>query len=116
MEINPRHPIVSKLAALVEEDKTAQTTKDVAWSLYDTSLIGSGFMMEDPTSFTQRMIRLMKTGLNLESLELEAEIEIPEEPEESEEEEEEDIDDLDDDDELDDDDFEEDIPEEKEEL
>jgi heat shock protein beta len=87
MEINPRHPIVSKLLASVQEnaEDNAEAT-DLSWLLYDTALLSSGFDMEDPTDFSGRMYRLMKTSLQLDSLDLEAPIEVPEEEEQPEEE------------------------------
>lgn len=88
MEINPRHPIISELNKRVAEDADDEETKDLAMSLYDTAMLNSGFALDDNKEFAQRMYRLLKSGLSLESLELEPEIEVPEEPEEEEEEEE----------------------------
>jgi heat shock protein beta len=88
MEINPRHPIVIELASRVAENAEAQETKDTANLLYDTAVLNSGFSMDDPKEFAGRMYRLMQAGLNIESLELAAEAEVPaDEPEEPEEEE-----------------------------
>merc|ERR1712083_189900 len=57
--------------------------KDLALVLLDTALINSGFHMEDSNDFSQRMYRVMKTGLGLKSLDLADHIEIPKEPETS---------------------------------
>merc|ERR1719473_1005216 len=87
MEINPRHPIVTSLLSRVSEDKEDEQAKNLAWLLYDTALLNSGFSMDDPRGFAVRMYELMKSGLDLESLDLEEEIEVPEEEEEEEEDE-----------------------------
>lgn len=87
MEINPRHPIVSKLLAKVEEGDESEDTKDYAAMLFDSALLNSGFSMDDPRKFAQRAYRLMRSGMQLDSLELEPEIEVPDEEEEEEEEE-----------------------------
>lgn len=84
MEINPRHPIVAELKKLVEEDEENAEAKDIAWLLFDTSTIASGFDMGDPKEFSSRMYRLMQSGMKLDSLDLLEEIEIPEEDDEEE--------------------------------
>jgi heat shock protein beta len=97
MEINPRHPIIAALNRKVETNPEGQDTADTAWLLYDTALLQSGFAQDDVDSFALRMFRTMKSALDLESLDLEDEIEveIEEEEEDDEEDDEEDIDDSD---------------------
>jgi heat shock protein beta len=87
MEINPRHPIIVELQKRATEAPEEEASKDLAWMLLDTALMNSGFQLDDPRDFAGRMYRLMKQGLDLESLELEAEVEVPEDEEEEEEEE-----------------------------
>jgi len=113
MEVNPRHPIITKLLSTVSEDKEDENAKNIAWLLYDTAVLHSGFTMEDPQEFAGRMFKLMKEGLELDSLELEDEIEVPEEEEEEEETDEEEDVDLE---EEEDDEEDEDVEEDKTEL
>jgi len=87
LELNPRHPIVSKLNDLMVSDSEKEATKDLAWLLYDTALINSGFDIADTNHFSTRVHRIMKSSMGLDSLELEPEIEVPEEEEETDEEE-----------------------------
>merc|ERR1712178_13514 len=66
MELNPEHPIVVKLREKAEESKSDGTVKDLIWLLYDTSLLTSGFSLEEPTVFASRIHRLIKLGLELD--------------------------------------------------
>jgi len=77
MEINPRHPIIIELKKRAEESPDDDDTKDLANLMYDTALINSGFQMDDATGFANRMYKLFKAGLSLDSLELAPEIEVP---------------------------------------
>jgi heat shock protein beta len=94
MEINPRHPIVAELLERVKKDKESSELKDLAWLLYDTALLNSGFSMDESKDFSSRMYRLMQRGLELESLDLQEPIEVPAEEKEAEDEEDEDFEDF----------------------
>jgi len=69
LEINPLHPIIVKLKEKLEEgDK--EIAEDITNALYDAASVASGFDIEEIKNFNQRMSRLMKAGLGLDSLEL----------------------------------------------
>jgi len=63
MEINPKHGIVKELKKLLDKDSSNATVKDIVWLLYDTSLLNSGFSIEDPNSFAKRMHKILLFGL-----------------------------------------------------
>jgi heat shock protein beta len=85
LEINPRHPIIVELKKRVQSEPEAQSTKDLAYLLYDTALVTSGFSQDDLDSYAERMYRTMASALNVKSMDLEAEIEVEaDESEESE--------------------------------
>merc|ERR1712232_364992 len=64
MEINPNHPIMKELLAKANADKSDKTVKDLVWLLFDTSLLTSGFNLDEPTQFAGRIHRMIKLGLS----------------------------------------------------
>merc|ERR1712224_655439 len=66
MEVNPTHPIIDALRARADEDKNDKTVKDLVCLLFDTSLLTSGFNLEEPTTFAGRIHRMIKLGLSID--------------------------------------------------
>merc|ERR1712048_616485 len=66
MEINPTNSIISALREKADADQSDKTVKDLIWLLYDTSLLTSGFSLDEPATFASRIHRLVKLGLSLE--------------------------------------------------
>jgi len=73
MEINPNHAINQELLKKANLDKNDKTVKDLVWLLFDTSLLTSGFGLEEPTQFAGRIHRMIKLGLSIDEAESEDE-------------------------------------------
>jgi len=63
LEINPEHSIVETLRVKAEADKNDKSVKDLVHLLFETSLLSSGFSLEDPAVHAQRIHRMIKLGL-----------------------------------------------------
>merc|ERR1712023_100331 len=66
MEVNPKHSIMSELKKKAAADKSDKTVKDLIWLLFDTSLLTSGFNLDEPTQFAGRIHRMIKLGLSVD--------------------------------------------------
>merc|ERR1711881_218700 len=66
MEINPNHSVMKELKSKAAADKSDKTVKDLIWLLFDTSLLTSGFNLDEPTQFAGRIHRMIKLGLSID--------------------------------------------------
>merc|ERR1712043_27373 len=70
-EINPDHSIIETLRTKAEADKNDKSVKDLVHLLFETSLLSSGFSLEDPAIHAQRIHRMIKLGLGIDDDEVE---------------------------------------------
>jgi molecular chaperone HtpG len=75
LEVNPSNPIIASLREKVAADQSDRSVKDVIWMLYDTSLLTSGFSLDEPVTFANRLHRLIKMGLAIDEGDDEGDIE-----------------------------------------
>merc|ERR1712161_118730 len=66
MEINPTNTIINALREKADADQSDKTVRDLIWLLYDTSLLTSGFSLDEPATFSARIHRLVKLGLSID--------------------------------------------------
>lgn len=80
LEINPDHSIVETLCQKVEADKNDKSVKDLVLLLFETSLMASGFSLENPQGHANRIHRMIKLGLGIdEDTEVTVDETVPEE-------------------------------------
>jgi len=65
LEINADNAIIADLRKKVEVDKSDSTIKDLVLLLFDTALLTSGFSLEDPRVFAERINRMIRLGLSI---------------------------------------------------
>ena len=60
LEINPTHPIIQHMCHNDEH-----SNKDFVWMLYESSLISSGFTLDEPNAYVKRIYTIIESGLSI---------------------------------------------------
>ena len=63
--MNPRHPLIKELKRRVDDALEDQTTKDLAYVLYETATLRSGYFLPDSADFAGRVERMLRLSMNV---------------------------------------------------
>ncbi|XP_060071129.1 heat shock protein HSP 90-beta-like [Ylistrum balloti] len=66
LEINPDHAIIKSLKEKATADKNDKSVKDLVLLLFETSMLASGFSLEEPGTHANRIHRMIKLGLGID--------------------------------------------------
>lgn len=79
MELNPNHPVVKKMLAMVEDGEDEDRVVELGHLIYDTALISSGYLMQENANYAKRMYKWIGESAGVDPSEPIEEFELPEE-------------------------------------
>ena len=65
-EINPRHPLVKELLRRIEADQEDAKAQEIAYTLFDTAVLRSGFQVSDTVEFASRIEKMLRSNLDID--------------------------------------------------
>lgn len=65
LEINHRHPVIEEIFKRIKVSESDSVAEDIAWVLFDTANLQSGFDVEDTLAFSKRVNRLLRQGVDI---------------------------------------------------
>lgn len=68
LEINVNHPIIKALKEQIDDETKTKQSQDLVTLLFETSLLMSGYGMDDPSMFGKRIHNIIQMGLNIDDV------------------------------------------------
>jgi len=69
LELNPHHPVIKemlkKVKSIDNDDDDMTELKEYADLIFNMAMLNSGFLIENPTDFTNPLQKLLKVGFGL---------------------------------------------------
>merc|ERR1711871_399509 len=65
LQINLKNEIIMELKKKAAVDESDKTVKDLIWLFFDTSVLTTGFNLDKPIEFSNRIHRMIKLGLGI---------------------------------------------------
>jgi len=65
LEINAKHPVITKLTNQLETDENDKSAKDMLSMLWNAALLSSGFSLANPAVFSTRINRMVAVALDV---------------------------------------------------
>lgn len=59
LELNPKHPLIAKMAESAKGDGASDALKDIVWLLFDQARLVDGETLADPVSFGERLGQIL---------------------------------------------------------
>jgi molecular chaperone HtpG len=69
LEINPYNKMIMRIKERLESDESgadSKMLKDLVHLIYDVTLQSSGFSLEDPSTFSKRILKVINIGLGVD--------------------------------------------------
>ena len=64
LEINTRHPVIIKMASLLDNKDNADKVSDAIYVLFNQTLLSEGETLLNPSDFSERLTRFVLNGLD----------------------------------------------------
>ena len=66
LEINPNNRIIYTMKSKLGKEDEIKSLRDLTYMLYDITLLSSGLTLEEPSSFSNRILKLINVGLGID--------------------------------------------------
>ncbi len=66
LEVNLQHPVVDRIRTIIKEEGVTQGIKDTVYLLYDVALLNSGFNLDNPSKFADKIHSVIALNMGVE--------------------------------------------------